>query len=162
MRTAIAITVCAALALVTSATAHGDIVLDVSTESVRVGKWSVVSDSAALGGAKVRHPDGKAEKILTVSAEPMDCFELTFTATAGVPYHLWLHGRADRDNWANDSVFVQGNTSGKTRNTRIDYAFHSKQATRLTLKKAQVFDSRDSTGVMPSDHRPLMTTFEVK
>ena len=59
-------------------------------------------------------------------------------------------------------VAYEGNTSGRTRNTRIDYAFYSKQATRLTLKKAQVFDSRDSTGVMPSDHRPLMTTFEVK
>jgi hypothetical protein len=26
---------------------------------------------------------------------------------AGVPYHLWMRGKADKNNWANDSVFVQ-------------------------------------------------------
>ena len=35
-------------------------------------------------------------------------------------------------------------------------------AKRLELKKAQVFDTRDFSGVMPSDHRPLMATFEVR
>ena len=44
----------------------------------------------------------------------------------------------------------------------IDYAFYSKGASRLNLKEARVFDTRDSRGVMPSDHGPLMSTFEVK
>ncbi len=35
-------------------------------------------------------------------------------------------------------------------------------ASRLKLKKVQVFDVRNSSGVMPSDHRPLMATYEVK
>jgi hypothetical protein len=38
---------------------------------------------------------------------------------------------------------------------------HSKSASKLTLKGARVFDTRDTTGVMPSDHRPLMATFQV-
>jgi hypothetical protein len=38
----------------------------------------------------------------------------------------------------------------------------AKVTTRLYLKGVQVFDTRDSSGVMPSDHRPLMATFEVK
>jgi endonuclease/exonuclease/phosphatase family metal-dependent hydrolase len=59
-------------------------------------------------------------------------------------------------------VAYPGNEAGNTRYTRIDYAFYSKQAERLTLKKAQVFDTRDPNGIMPSDHRPLLTTFEVK
>ena len=40
--------------------------------------------------------------------------------------------------------------------------FYSKGATRLKLKEARVFDTRNSSGVMPSDHRPVMATFEVK
>ena len=71
------------------------------------------------------------------------------------------------DSWATAKsldleVAYSGNTSGNTRNSRIDYVFYSKQASRLKLKKAQVFDVRDSKGVMPSDHRPLMATFDVK
>jgi hypothetical protein len=32
---------------------------------------------------------------------------LTFTPVAGRPYRLWIRGRAERDSWTNDSVFVQ-------------------------------------------------------
>jgi hypothetical protein len=28
-------------------------------------------------------------------------------AQAGIPYHLWMRGKADKNNWANDSVFAQ-------------------------------------------------------
>ena len=71
------------------------------------------------------------------------------------------------DSWAvaqslDIDVAYSGNTAGNTRNSRIDYAFYSKGATKMKLKKAQVFDTRDSSGVMPSDHRPLMATYEVK
>src|SRR6185503_12163756 len=55
-----------------------------------------------------------------------------------------------------------GNTAGNTRNSRIDYVYYSHGATALVLKSVQVFDVRDSSGVQPSDHRPMMTTFTVK
>ncbi len=32
---------------------------------------------------------------------------MTFNAQAGIPYHLWMRGKADKNNWANDSVYVQ-------------------------------------------------------
>ena len=54
-----------------------------------------------------------------------------------------------------------GNEAGNTRNSRIDYVFYSKSATRLALRGAQVFDTRDSSGVMPSDHRPVMASFQI-
>ena len=38
---------------------------------------------------------------------PTDYFELTFDVVAGVPYRLWLRGRADRNFWGNDTVYVQ-------------------------------------------------------
>ena len=71
------------------------------------------------------------------------------------------------DSWAKAQsadieVAYPGNSAGNTRNSRIDYAFYSKGASRLNLKEARVFDTRDSRGVMPSDHGPLMSTFEVK
>ena len=57
---------------------------------------------------------------------------------------------------------VAGNTAGNTRNSRIDYVWLAKTATRTTIRASQVFDVRNSSGVMPSDHRPVMTTFEIR
>jgi endonuclease/exonuclease/phosphatase family metal-dependent hydrolase len=54
------------------------------------------------------------------------------------------------------------NPNGYTRNRRIDYVFYSKGEQHLTLKSAEVVDTRDASGVMPSDHRPLVATFTVK
>ena len=59
------------------------------------------------------------------------------------------------------SVAYAGNEAGNTRNSRIDYVWYAKAAARLTLKGARVFDVRDAGGVTPSDHRPVMATFEV-
>ena len=33
--------------------------------------------------------------------------EQTFSPDAGVPYRLWIRGRAESNYWGNDSVFVQ-------------------------------------------------------
>jgi endonuclease/exonuclease/phosphatase family metal-dependent hydrolase len=45
---------------------------------------------------------------------------------------------------------------------RIDYIYYSRGATILTLKSSQVFDVRDSLGVMPSDHPPVFSVFTVR
>jgi endonuclease/exonuclease/phosphatase family metal-dependent hydrolase len=54
-----------------------------------------------------------------------------------------------------------GNT-GETKNGRIDYIFYSKGSANVAVTSSQVFDTRDANGVMPSDHRPVMTTFQVQ
>src|SRR5688500_11774956 len=78
------------------------------TASTRAGKWVVTTDSSASGGGMtMRHPDGGAAKITTAAASPANYFEVTFSATAGVPYKLEMLGKADQNSWANDSVFVQ-------------------------------------------------------
>lgn len=51
---------------------------------------------------------------------------------------------------------------GATRKGRIDYIFYSKSAPNLTVVDAKVWDTRDANGYMPSDHRPVLTTFEVR
>jgi endonuclease/exonuclease/phosphatase family metal-dependent hydrolase len=72
-------------------------------------------------------------------------------------YDTWAVAKAN-----GTAIAYSGNEAGNTRNSRIDYIFQSKGATLLAIKASQVFDTRNSSGVMPSDHKPLMTTFTVK
>jgi endonuclease/exonuclease/phosphatase family metal-dependent hydrolase len=55
----------------------------------------------------------------------------------------------------------QGNCDGCTRNTRIDYVFTSKGSSWLTLASAEIFDTRNSKGVMASDHKPLLVVYNI-
>jgi endonuclease/exonuclease/phosphatase family metal-dependent hydrolase len=55
-----------------------------------------------------------------------------------------------------------GNGDGCTRNSRIDFVFTSKGATNLVLKSAQIFDTRNASGVMASDHKPMLVTYTAK
>jgi endonuclease/exonuclease/phosphatase family metal-dependent hydrolase len=70
----------------------------------------------------------------------------------------WAKAVADKTAYS-----YAGNTSfGATRNARIDYVFVSKTATAVSIKRAEVFDTRDASGYMPSDHKPLLVNLEVK
>jgi endonuclease/exonuclease/phosphatase family metal-dependent hydrolase len=60
------------------------------------------------------------------------------------------------------TVNYSGNCDGCTRNSRIDYMFLSKEATALAVKKAEIIDTRNSSGVMASDHKPMIVTLEVR
>lgn len=72
-------------------------------------------------------------------------------------YDTWAEAQAD-----GTAVAYPGNTAGNTRHSRIDYIYQSHGASALHLKSSQVFDVRDANGVMPSDHRPVMSVFTVK
>lgn len=88
-------------------TSSPEVVLYAANASTIRGAWRVEADTTAAGGQRIRHPDAGAAKITTASSGPANYFELTFAAAAGVPYRLWVRGKADRNYWANDSVFVQ-------------------------------------------------------
>ena len=72
------------------------------------------------------------------------------------------------DSWAQAAAlgkartFAGNSPFGATKKGRIDYIFYSRGADNLALVESQVYDTRDSAGVMPSDHRPVVTTFEVR
>ncbi len=51
---------------------------------------------------------------------------------------------------------------GATKNGRIDYIFYSKYAPNLVVIDSKTPDTRDGSGYMASDHRPVVTTFEVR
>jgi endonuclease/exonuclease/phosphatase family metal-dependent hydrolase/regulation of enolase protein 1 (concanavalin A-like superfamily) len=68
----------------------------------------------------------------------------------------WLTAKA-----LGTAVNYAGNCDGCTRNSRIDYVFTSKAQTFATVKSAQIIDSRDANGVTPSDHKPMLVTFNI-
>jgi hypothetical protein len=84
-----------------------EIVLYAAHATSLAGEWRTVADATAAGGSLVRHPDAGASKLQTALASPVNYVELTFAPEADVPYHLWIRGKAEDDDWANDSVFVQ-------------------------------------------------------
>ena len=71
------------------------------------GRWVVKTDPTAAGGARLQSTNVGAAKVTPALASPAHYFEMTFAAEAGRPYHLWLRGQAESNNWANDSVHVQ-------------------------------------------------------
>ncbi|MGH9348712.1 MAG: DNRLRE domain-containing protein [Vicinamibacterales bacterium] len=55
-----------------------------------------------------------------------------------------------------------GNTRwGATHNYKIDFIFRSERASRIAVRAARVYDTRDANGRMPSDHKPLLLTYRV-
>jgi endonuclease/exonuclease/phosphatase family metal-dependent hydrolase len=60
------------------------------------------------------------------------------------------------------TINFDGNCDGCTRNSRIDYVFASQNAPWLQIQMAQVFDTRDGNGYMPSDHKPVLIVYEVR
>jgi hypothetical protein len=71
------------------------------------GNWSPIADPTAAGGTALDNPDAGQTTIDPALASPTNYFETAFTATAGVPYHVWLRMRAESDSLSNDSVHVQ-------------------------------------------------------
>jgi len=78
----------------------------------RWGGWWVTGDTGGaqhLGNIPVMPADKGKSKISPPLAAPLNYFEATFTAMAGVPYHLWIRMRAQANSLSNDSVSVQFN-----------------------------------------------------
>ena len=84
-----------------------EIVLHAADATRLAGTWSLVADAAAASGVRIWNADLAAAKLTTALASPVNDFELKFQAEAGVAYHLWMRGKADKNAWANDSVYVQ-------------------------------------------------------
>ena len=72
-----------------------------------------------------------------------------------------------KDSWAVASSkgtayqFSGLSPDGATKKGRIDYIFYSKNASNLATVSSQVYDTRDSSGYMASDHRPVLTVFDI-
>jgi hypothetical protein len=89
-----------------AASIPADVVLYAASATLIDGAWQVVQDATAAGGSRLQNPDARRAK--RSSPQPAaDYFELAFEAEAGRPYRLWIRGKAEKNSYANDSVFVQ-------------------------------------------------------
>jgi endonuclease/exonuclease/phosphatase family metal-dependent hydrolase len=109
------------------------------------------------GKETVSYAEGFAEERIILGDFNDQPSHPAITAITGTYYDAWAEGAKTKI-----AKSPKDNPNGYTRNSRIDYVFYSRKAGHLTLKRVEVIDTRDSKGHMPSDHRPLMATFDVK
>ena len=88
-------------------TTTSEVVLYAADAHTLAGDYQFVQDPSAAAGIGLWNPDRGAAKRLKALAAPASYAEISFYAEAGRPYHLWIRGRGQRDNWANDSAFIQ-------------------------------------------------------
>jgi hypothetical protein len=112
--------------------ATDEIVLDASDIDGAFGDWSVVADD--VHGSILTQPDRGAPKVETAATHPSNWFSFTFTAEAGKPYHLWVHGRAQGDSWRNDSIYAQFSDSVDASGNPI-YRIGTTSATWVSLEE---------------------------
>jgi phosphatidylserine/phosphatidylglycerophosphate/cardiolipin synthase-like enzyme len=98
-----------------------------------VGRWSVVTDSSAAGGARLSNPNLGAAKVGPF-ASPADYFEMRFNADAGVAYRVWIRGKATSNSWQNDSTWVQFNDS-VTSSGQPQYQIGTTSAASVTIEE---------------------------
>jgi hypothetical protein len=87
--------------------ATADIVLRTAQLSRVVGTYQLRADATAAGGHALWHPNKAAASMKVPSATPATFAEFTFVAEAGRKYYVWLRGRAEWNDPANDSVHLQ-------------------------------------------------------
>ena len=128
----------------------------------RINLWSahlhVSSASSRLAEAKALQACASnwAEARIIAGDYNMQYGSTEYKAAAYGYNDAWLAAKA-----IGATTNYSGNCDGCTRNSRIDYVFSSKGASFLKVKAAQIVDTRDSYGRMPSDHKPLLVTFSV-
>jgi hypothetical protein len=83
------------------------IVIRAADITSRVGNWQPVSDATAAQGIGLYNLNLSAAKITPALVTPQHYFTASFSAEAGVPYHLWVRLKALNNSYTNDSVHVQ-------------------------------------------------------
>jgi hypothetical protein len=110
-----------------------EVVLYASQAPVKVGDWSTAADSTAAGGARLSNTDLGAAKVSTAAANPAHYFEMSFNASAGKAYRLWIRGRTLNNSPYNDSVFVQFSGSVNSSGSAV-YRIGTTSATEYNLE----------------------------
>lgn len=86
--------------------ATSEIVMYASDVQQMSGDLQMVSDAVAAGGRRLWNPNRNVARV-AVSAAPANYAEFTFYAEAGRAYHIWMRGLAEKNNYNNDSFYVQ-------------------------------------------------------
>jgi phosphatidylserine/phosphatidylglycerophosphate/cardiolipin synthase-like enzyme len=97
------------------------------------GGWTVTPDSTAAGGNRLANANAGAPTLATPLASPSQFFDLAFNATPGIPYRLWMRGKAASNSYDNDSVYVQFSDSVTSSGTPT-YRIGTTSATTVTIE----------------------------
>jgi endonuclease/exonuclease/phosphatase family metal-dependent hydrolase/regulation of enolase protein 1 (concanavalin A-like superfamily) len=136
--------------------------LQTTVNGLAINLWSTHTtvDSASARLAEVKQLQGCAsewpEARILAGDFNMQYGSTEYKQAASTYTDAWLAAKA-----IGATTNYAGNCDGCTRNSRIDYIFSSHGATFLTVKSAQIFDTRDANGVMPSDHKPMLVIYNV-
>jgi hypothetical protein len=88
-------------------TPRSEIVLYASDVAQMAGNYQLVPNATTAGGVALWNRNLAAAKVATAAAAPASYAEFTFHAEAGRPYQLWIRGRAEWNDPANDAVHIQ-------------------------------------------------------
>ena len=69
--------------------------------------WINVEDETAASGIRVHYPDAGAPKVNAPAANPTHYRDIWFTPDPTQTYKLWVRLKADRNSFANDSIWLQ-------------------------------------------------------
>ena len=83
-----------------------DIVLHLK-EGTAAGFWTLVNDAAAASGGRAYDLNRGAPKAAAPQANATSYAIIKFIADPSQTYKVWVRLKADGNNWANDSVFLQ-------------------------------------------------------
>ena len=108
-----------------------EIVLHASNATRVSGNWRLTTDGSAASGAALRHPNSGAPRSGAL-ASPLHFFEMTAHVQSGLDYRIWIRGRADNDDPANDSVWVQFSSAVSTTGAPV-YMIGTTGATYIAL-----------------------------
>ena len=111
-----------------------DVVIYASDAMSMHGDWTRATDTTSPNNTKMLTPDDGMTNPNAPLANPVDYVDITFNATANVPYTIWLRMKASANSKFNDSLWVQfsnarsngspiyqmGSTSGLLVNLAID------------------------------------------
>ena len=85
-----------------------EVVLYATPDAQAVGSlWTKIADASAAGGERLYNPNAGALKVTTPAANPASFVDIPFVADPTQIYKLWIRLKADGNNFANDSVWVQ-------------------------------------------------------
>jgi hypothetical protein len=80
---------------------------DLSGANVHGAAWAFNGDPSSPGSTKLVTIDNGVSNTAGPVASPSQYVDVPFTATAGVPYTLWMRVQATANSKLNDSFFVQ-------------------------------------------------------
>jgi regulation of enolase protein 1 (concanavalin A-like superfamily)/HKD family nuclease len=116
------------------ASGSSDVVLWAMHAATHPG-WVLTTDTSAAGGKRLANTNANAPKATSPSAAPSQFFDLGFVADAGVPYRLWLRGRATSNSYENDSTYVQFSDSVDASN-QAQWRIGTASATTVTIEQS--------------------------